>query len=154
MTEGMLHVMEWRNGDKALSPFSEAEMKRRQDDLRGWMAANEVDAGLLTSFHGITYHSGWLFCCFGRNYGMVIPQGNGTPISAGIDGGQPWRRSFGGNITYTDWRRDNFHRAVRQLTPGVKRLRIEFDRVSLDDRKALEAALPGVEVVDIAIASM
>jgi spermidine/putrescine transport system permease protein len=32
MTEDMLHVMEWHNGDKDFSPFSDAEMKRRQDD--------------------------------------------------------------------------------------------------------------------------
>lgn len=154
MRDDMLHVMEWHNGRKDDSPFSDAEMQRRQDELRGWIAAKDVDAALFTSHHCITYHSGWLYCSFGRKYGMVITQGAATTISAGIDGGQPWRRSFGGNITYTDWRRDNFYRAVRQLAPGVKRLGIEFDHVSLDYRKALEAALPGVEFVDVAQASM
>jgi creatinase len=85
---------------------------------------------------------------------MVVTQGNATTISAGIDGGQPWRRSFGSNVTYSDWRRDNFYRAVRQLTAGVRRLGIEFDHVNLDFRMALEAALPGVEFVDIAQPSM
>jgi creatinase len=150
----MLHVMEWHNGDKDYSPFSDAEMTRRQEDVRRWMAANDVDAALFTSYHCINYYSGWLYCAFGRKYGMVITQDNATTISAGIDGGQPWRRSFGGNVTYTDWRRDNFYRAVRQLTPGVSRLGIEFDHVNLDYRKALEAALPGVEFVDIAQPSM
>lgn len=154
MTEDMLHVMEWHNGEKDYSPFSDAEMKRRQDDVRRWMADNDVDAALFTSYHCINYYSGWLYCYFGRKYGMVITQDAATTISAGIDGGQPWRRSFGNNITYTDWRRDNFCRAVRQLTPGVKRLGIEFDHVHLDYRKALEAALPGVEFVDIAQPSM
>ena len=79
---------------------------------------------------------------------------NATTISAGIDGGQPWRRSFGDNITYTDWRRDNFYRAVRQLTPGAKRIGIEFDHVSLDFRRQLEEALPGVEFVDVSQPSM
>ena len=122
MTDDMLHVMEWHNGEKDYSPFSDAEMKRRQDDVRKWMTDNNVDAALFTSYHCINYYSGWLYCYFGRKYGMVITQDNATTISAGIDGGQPWRRSFGNNITYTDWRRDNFYRAVRQLTPGVKRL--------------------------------
>ena len=36
-------------------------------------------------------------------------------ISAGIDAGQPWRRSFCDNITYTDWTRDNFWRAVAHV---------------------------------------
>jgi creatinase len=154
MTEDMLHVMEWHNGEKDYSPFSDAEMQRRQDDMRRWMAENDVDAALFTSYHCINYYSGWLYCYFGRKYGMVITQDAATTISAGIDGGQPWRRSFGRNITYTDWRRDNFYRAVRQLTPGVRRLGIEFDHVHLDYRKALEAALPGVEFVDIAQPSM
>ena len=84
MTEDMLHVMEWHNGDKEYSPFSEAEMKRRQDDVRGWMAKNNVDAALFTSYHCINYYSGWLYCYFGRKYGMVITQDNATTISAGM----------------------------------------------------------------------
>ena len=154
MADDMLHVMEWHNGEKDFSPFSDAEMTRRQNDVRGWMAENNVDAALFTSYHCINYYSGWLYCYFGRKYGMVITDSAATTISAGIDGGQPWRRSFGGNVTYTDWRRDNFYRAVRQLTPGVKRLGIEFDHVNLDYRRQLEAALPGVEFVDIAQPSM
>ncbi len=30
MTDDMLHVMKWHNGEKEYSPFSDAEMKRRQ----------------------------------------------------------------------------------------------------------------------------
>lgn len=154
MTDDMLHVMKWHNGEKEFSPFSAAEMSRRQNDLRGWMAKNNVDAALLTSYHCINYYSGWLYCYFGRKYGMVIDHDNATTISAGIDGGQPWRRSFGDNITYTDWRRDNFYRAARQLTQGAKRIGIEFDHVNLDFRRQLEEALPGVEFVDVAQPSM
>lgn len=55
MTDDMLHVMEWHNGEKQFSPFSDAEMKRRQDDIRRWMAANNVDASRLTSDHCINY---------------------------------------------------------------------------------------------------
>ena len=145
MTDDMLHVMKWHNGEKEYSPFSESEMKRRQDNVRNWMAENSVDATLFTSYHCINYYSGWLYCYFGRKYGMLIGHNNATTISAGIDGGQPYRRSFGDNITYTDWRRDNFYRAVRQLTTGAKRIGIEFDHVSLDFRRQLEEALPGVE---------
>lgn len=154
MTADMLHVMEWHNGEKAFSPFSDAEMMRRQTDARNWMAKHDVDAALFTSFHCINYYSGWLYCAFGRKYGMVLTGTTATTISAGIDGGQPWRRSYGGNVTYTDWRRDNFYRAVRQLTPGVRRLGLEFDHISLDFRRQIEAALPGVDLVDIGQASM
>ncbi|MBC2835100.1 aminopeptidase P family protein [Paragemmobacter straminiformis] len=154
MTQDMLHVIEWHNGEKHFSPFSDAEMTRRQSEARAWMAANDVDAALFTSYHCINYYSGWLYCAFGRKYGMVLTQDESTTISAGIDGGQAWRRSFGRNVTYTDWRRDNFYRALRQLTAGVQRLAIEFDTVSLDFRRMLDAALPGVEMVDIGAAAM
>jgi creatinase len=147
--DDMLHVMEWHNGEKEFSPFSDNEMARRQNELRDWMGKNDVDASLFTSYHCINYYSGWLYCYFGRKYGMVIDQKNATTISAGIDGGQPFRRSFGGNITYTDWRRDNFYRAIQQLTPGAKRIGIEFDHVSLEYRQLLQDVLPGVEFVDV-----
>ncbi|WP_245463012.1 hypothetical protein [Mesorhizobium sp. M7D.F.Ca.US.005.01.1.1] len=120
MTDDVLHLISWHNGEKEYSPFSEAEMKRRQNDIRRWMTENNVDATLFTSYHCINYYSGWLYCYLGRKYGMVLDSDKASTISAGIDGGQPYRRSFGDNITYTDWRRDNFYRAARQLTAGAK----------------------------------
>ena len=153
MTHDMLHVMEWHNGDKDFSAFSDAEMARRHGGIRDWMAQSDVDAALFTSAHCITYFSGWQHRPFGRKYGMVLTHDAATTISAGVDGGQAWRRGHGANVTYTDWRRDNYYRAVRQLTAGVKRLAIEFDHVPLDFRHLLEAALPGVEMVDISPAA-
>ncbi|WP_350333952.1 M24 family metallopeptidase [Coralliovum pocilloporae] len=153
-TDDMLHVMEWHNGDKDYSPFSDGEMNRRQNDVRKWMSENDVDACLFTSYHCINYYSGWLYCYFGRKYGMVITEKDATTISAGIDGGQPWRRSHGSNITYSDWRKDNFFTAVRNLVGNAKRIGIEFDHVSLDYRDQIAAALPGVELVDVGQPSM
>jgi creatinase len=149
-TEDMLHVMKWHNGDKAWSPFSDKEMSRRQNGLRAKLAELKIDAALFTSYHNICYYSGFLYCYFGRKYGLVIDQNKATTVSAGIDGGQPWRRTFGDNITYTDWRRDSYFTAVKSLTKGVKRLGIEFDHVSVAFRKQIEDAFPGVELVDIA----
>jgi creatinase len=73
-----------------------------------------------------------------------------TSISANIDGGQPWRRTAGDNLVYTDWQRDNFYRAVQQLAGQPKRLGIEADHLTLAMRGKLEAALPGVMFVDVA----
>lgn len=146
--------MERYNGDKEFSPFSDSEMARRQNELRDWMAKNDVDVSLFTSHHCINYYSGWLYCHFGRKYGMVIDQRNATTISAGVDGGQPFRRSSGSNITYTDWRRGNYYRAIQQLTSGAKRVGIEFGHVSLEFRQQLQDALPNVEFVDLSQASM
>jgi len=151
---GMARTVRWHNGERAWSPFSDGEMDRRQNLLRNHMAEANIDACLLTSFHNICYFSGFLYCYFGRNYGCVITADKTTTISAAIDGGQPWRRTHGDNITYTDWRKDNFFHAVQGLTPGVKRLGIEFDHVNLDLRAKLEAALPGVEFVDVGTPTM
>ena len=64
------------------------------------------------------------------------------------------RKSTRLNVTYTDWRRDNFYRAVQGLTKGARRIGIEFDHVSLDYRQLLQDALPGVDLVDVSQPSM
>jgi len=142
------------NGDKAKSTFSAAEMQRRQDSIRAHMAANDVDAVLFSSYHNINYYSDFLFCQFGRRYGFVLTADSATSISAGIDGGQPWRRTFGDNITYTDWSHDNYFHAVRKLVGSAKRIGIEFDHVTVDLMNLLRAEFPGVELVDIAAPAM
>ena len=142
------------NGEKATPTFSAFEMRRRQDAIRAHMAQAGVDAALFTSYHNINYHADFIYCQFGRRYGLVIDQDSATTISAGIDGGQPWRRSFGHNITYTDWQKDNFFHAVRQLAGKARRIGIEFDHVSIELLGQLNAEFPGVEFVDIAAPAM
>lgn len=142
------------NGEKAKPSFSAAEMQRRQDAIRAYMAEAGVDAALFTSYHNINYYADFLYCQFGRRYGLVIDRDSATTISAGIDGGQPWRRTFGGNITYTDWQKDNFFHAVRQLIGRAKRIGIEHDQVSIELLGQLESEFPGVAFVDIAGAAM
>ncbi len=156
MSENMMRTVKWHNGEKSFSPFSTTEMERRQNAVREWMAKNDVDACLFTSYHCINYYAGFLYCCFGRKYGFFVNEKEATSISAGIDGGQPWRRTFGDNITYTDWRNDNFFYAVQNLANGVKTktLGIEFDQVSIDYRRQLEEALPKVKFVDVGQPSM
>lgn len=150
----MPRLVTWHNGEPVSGPFSGAEMDRRQTLLRKHMAAEDIDAALFTSMQNIGYFSGFIYCSFGRRYGFVVDQTNATSIGAGIDGGQPYRMTHGDNITYTDWRKDNFWFAVQGLTPGVKRLGVEFDHLSLDNKTELEAALPGVELVDVGIPTM
>ncbi|MGX9857169.1 aminopeptidase P family protein (plasmid) [Limimaricola variabilis] len=142
------------NGEKAKPSFSAAEMQRRQDAIRAYMAKAGVDAALFNSYHNINYYADFLYCQFGRRYGLVIDQDSATTISAGIDGGQPWRRTFGGNVTYTDWQKDNFFHAVRQLIGKAKRIGIEYDQVSIELLGQLESEFPGVAFVDIAGAAM
>ena len=143
-----------KNGPKVTPTFSAAEMQRRLDAIRAHMADAKIDAALFTSYHCINYYSDFLFCYFGRRYGFVVTPDAATSISAGIDGGQPARRTFGGNVTYTDWQKDNYFHAVRTLTGGVKRLGIEFDHINIDTLNLLKSEFPGMEFVDIAAASM
>jgi creatinase len=144
------------NGDKVQGTFTAGEMNRRLEALRSHMAAEGIDAALFTSIHNVNYFSDFLYCAFGRPYGLVVTQDDATTISANIDGGQPWRRSFGQNLVYTDWQRDNFFRAVQDLLShyGKIRLGIEADHMTLERLDKLKTALPGAEIVDIAAATM
>ena len=142
------------NGDKAPLPFSQAEYAGRLARLRKVMADRDIPAVLLTSMHNIAYYSGFLYCSFGRPYACVVTQDACTTVSANIDGGQPWRRSFGDNVIYTDWRRDNYWRAVRSLIGAPKRLGIEEDHLTLAGRRTLGVMLDDPETVDIAAATM
>jgi creatinase len=143
-------TLHYHNGEKSPTIFSAKEYDRRLGKLRQIMARRDIPAVLMTSMHNIAYFSGFLYCSFGRTFGCLITQDNCTTISANIDGGQPWRRSIGDNIIYTDWRRDNFWQAVTTLVPGIKRLGIEADHLTLTARDALENALGNPELINIA----
>ncbi|QUJ77489.1 aminopeptidase P family protein [Sulfitobacter albidus] len=141
------------NGEKAPLPFSRAEYDRRLAGLRAQMAAQGIDAAILTSMHGVAYYSGFLYCAFGRPYACVVTQERSVTISANIDGGQPWRHSADENIVYTDWRRDNYWRAVAEAAGNPARVGIEGDHLTLAQSAKL-AAFIGAESVDIAPATM
>jgi creatinase len=148
-------LVDYRNNGKKPRPtFSAGEMQRRQERIRGWMAKSNVDACLLTSYHNICYLSDFLYCSFGRKYGLVITQREATSVTAAIDGGQPARRTFGGNVTYTDWSKANYFAALKSLIKAPKRIGIEFDHVTMEFRTQLQEAFPGVEWVDAAGPSM
>lgn len=142
------------NGAKVKPTFSKEEMTRRNAKLRDYMQKNNIDAVLFTSYHNINYYSDFLYTAFGRDYGLLVTQDKHVTISANIDGGMPWRRSFGDNIVYTDWHRDNFFYAVQQLLKesNIKKgtLGIEFDEVNLDLKRKLKDALPEFNFVDVA----
>lgn len=148
-------LIEIPNGTPVQGTFSAAEMEGRLGRLRRQMEAERIDHALLTSYHNICYYSDFLYCRFGRHYGLVVDQEKTVSISANIDGGQPWRRTFGQrNLVYTDWQRDTYFTAVRHLIPDGSTVGIEFDWVDLQTRSKLEAALPRCRFVDIAPTTM
>jgi creatinase len=147
-------VIQIPNGDRVTPMFSETEMERRLAGLRALMTSLDLDATLFTSIHNINYYADFLYCSFGRPYGLVVTHDGQTSISANIDGGQPYRRTFGENVVYTDWQRDNYFRAAAGLVAGARRLGVEFDQLTLQSRAKLEAAVPGVELVDVSPGTM
>lgn len=143
-----------RNGEKVTPTFSNDEMQRRLDGLRAVMAERGIDAVLFTSYHNINYYSDFLYCYFGRLFGLAVTQDSSTSISANIDGGQPWRRTFGDNIVYTDWHRDNYFVAVKRLIADGLRVGVEYDHLNIENLRKLQGALPTAELVDISKPAM
>ena len=138
------------NGRKPQPTFSADEMESRLCGLRIVMADHNIDVVLFTSYHNINYYSDFLYCSFGRPYGLVVDEKNQTSISANLDGGQPYRRTYGDNLIFTDWRQDNYFRAVQKLVGGAKTVGIEFDHINIQNLEKLKAALPDSKIVDIA----
>lgn len=141
------------DGEKVL-PFSTREYANRLTVLRGIMASKDLSAAVLTSMHNVAYYSGFLYCSFGRPYACVVTADTCTVVSANIDGSQPWRRSIADNVIYTDWRGDNFWRAVSNLTGSTPRIGIESDHLTLAGRDTLNNVMGTRELVDIAPATM
>ena len=144
----------FHNGEKVPLPFAAAEYDARLAGLRKIMAEAGVDAAVFTSMHNIAYYSGFLYCSFGRPYGLVVTPTDSVTISAGIDAGQPWRRCHGDNITYTDWQRDNFWRAVLSVAGSGKSIGYEGDHLTILQRDKLMAFLSPARATDIAPATM
>ena len=142
------------NGDKPQPTFSSSEMEGRLAKLRRSLEQQGVDVALFTSHHNINYYADFLYCSFGRLFGLVVDFDAQTSISANLDGGQPWRRTFGENLVYTDWQSDNYFRAVQKLIKDGQTVGVEFDHLSAQNMEKLAAALPKSRFIDIAPASM
>jgi len=128
------------NGTKSKLPFSKKEYQERLKKLRDVMNSNNLDMIILTSMHNIAYYTGFIYCSFGRSYGCVITEKKIVTISANIDAGQPWRHSFSENIIYTDWKKDNFLRAIVSIIgrdEPPKNIGIENDHVTLEMKEKL-----------------
>ncbi|UWQ79978.1 aminopeptidase P family protein [Leisingera sp. S132] len=139
----------FHNGEKAPLQFAVSEYEARIAGLRKIMAGKGVSAAVFTSMHNISYYSGFTYCAFGRPYGLVVTASEAVTISAGIDAGQPWRRSFCDNITYTDWQRDNFWRAIKSVSGEGVVVGYESDHLTLLQKVKLEGFLKPSQLVDL-----
>jgi len=150
----MNQLISIQNGRKQAPIFSAAEMENRLAKLRTQMAAENIDAVIFTSIHNINYYNHFVYCSFGRPYGLVVTHNKLKSITANIDGGQPWRRGFGENVIFTDWEKDNYFKAVQQEVPNSGRVGIEYDHINLENLKKLQDALSDAELVDISKMTM
>ncbi len=143
------------NGVKAPSVFSETEIQTRLNVLRQHMAQHDIDTVVLTSIHNVNYFSGFLYCSFGRPYGLVVTPEQSVPVAANIDAGRPHRQSYGdAHLLYTDWQRDNFYAAVQSITGRKGRIGVEFDHLNMVAWRKLQDALPEATLVDVGEATM
>ena len=131
-----------KNGNKAKLPFTSREYQRRLNNLRTIMSKNNLDMVILTSIHNIAYYTGFIYCSFGRPYGCVITENKVSTISANIDASQPWRRSHCDNVIFTDWKKNNFLKAIVSIIgrdEPPKNIGIENDHVTLDVKEKLSS---------------
>ena len=144
----------FHNGNKTPLPFKQEEYNNRIFNLRTIMESKGVHAAVLTSMHNVAYYTGFLYCSFGRPYGCIITPTEVVTISAGIDAGQPWRRSAFDSVTYTDWERDNFWRAALSITGSKRNIGYEGDHITIHQFDKLKAFLNPSEIMDIGIDTM
>ena len=133
---------ELKNGSKVKLPFSQDEYQNRLDKLRTTISKNNLDMIILTSMHNIAYYTGFIYCSFGRPYGCVISEKKIVTISANIDSSQPWRRSFCDNVIYTDWKKDNFLKAIVSIIgkdQPPNNIGIENDHVTIEIKEKLNS---------------
>ena len=78
----MPRLVDCRQGEKVTPTFSRKEMQQRIDKLRASMAEQEIEACVFTSYHNINYFSDFLYCAFGRPYGLVVTDEQSTVIGA------------------------------------------------------------------------
>lgn len=144
----------FHNGDRAPLAFDTGEYDARIAGLRHRMAALGVEVALFSSMHNVAYYSGFLYCAFGRPYALVVSATDVVTISAGIDAGQPWRRSHGDAITYTDWQRDNYWRAILSVTGPGAIVGYEADHMSMAQHAALTRFLAPRQMIDLSQTTM
>ena len=142
------------NGDNIVHTFSDQEYLNRQQKLKNHMAQSNIDTVIFTSIHSINYYSDFLYCSFGRPYALVVTQDKVTSVTANIDGGQPFRRTFGENLVYTDWQKDSYFYALQQLAKNGGKIGIEYDHITKERLDKLHAAIDQADFVDISVDCM
>ena len=153
------HVFTQSNGERHEQlTYSREEFERRLGHARDLLVKHNLDAFVLTSMHNIKYFSDLVPSPFGRTFGVVITPEKSTTVTPWVDGGMPWRTTYGDNIAYTDWEAKNFFRAVDHVLAEQRikpsRLGIEFDGLTVEKYRLFQDWFDGAELTDMAEALM
>lgn len=148
------HVFTQYNGEQLDLTFSDQEFERRLARIRTLLSSHNLDAFVLTSMHNIKYYSDFVPSPFGRTFAVVITPEDSTTVTPWVDGGMPWRTTYGDNIVYSDWESRNFFRAIDQVLigKGIKpsRLGIEFDGLTVEEYRSFQSWFDNAELVNMA----
>ena len=128
-----LTTLEYPNGTKVQPLFSTVEYENRVAKLRSQMLKDNIQATIFTSMHNVGYFSNFFYCAFGRSYAHVVTPEKSVTISALVDAGQPWRRTaIGENLVYTDWKKDNYLKAIKEALGPIegKLAPLEFPKLA------------------------
>jgi len=152
------HVFTQYNGQQQDLTFSNQEFERRLTRARQLLSSQNLDALVLTSMHNIKYYSDFVPSPFGRTFAVVITPEDSVTVTPWVDGGMPWRTTYGENIVYSDWEANNFHRAIQRVLQqrSIKpdRLGIEHDGLTVEEYKIFDAWFDTTELVDVSVALM
>ena len=100
--------------------FPISEYENRITALRRYMSQNDIAASILTSYSNILYYSGYFYYSWGRNFALVVTRERTCVISHPVNGGNQWRRCYGDCLVYTDWKKGNFFKALKQAVGDTK----------------------------------
>ena len=139
------------NGEKAKLPFAAVEYAARLASLRAVMDQRDIPVVLLTvdAQHRLLFRLStlrlWSSLRLRRDQRTAARQSRRTSMPASLGG-----CSIEDNLIYTDWKRDNYWRAVKSIigTPG--RLGIEADHLTLAAERTCREMLGTDDLVDIA----
>ena len=86
------------NGECVPLIFSSDEYERSSSRLCNLLVEHNLDSVIFTSHYNINYYSDFLFCYLSRFYAFIVTHDKATLVSANMNAGQPWRRTYGDNL--------------------------------------------------------
>src|SRR5699024_8418669 len=115
-------------------------------------------ASVLTSSPNMQFYSARVPSPFGRTDAVVITPEDSVTVTPWVDGGMPWRSTYGENTVYSEWEANNFHRAIQrvldQRSIEPNRVASARDGMTVQEYREFDAWFDTAELVDVSVALM